>query len=205
MRLAEPTSTHKNSQHYRSIPPQKALGIAQCKTTRPTPSHQRACLRWSNGRNVNIEREMLALVFRCKHFHTYPHGRPFIVEKDYKALEMISLKNLTATPPRLQRMLLWLQGYDTRIKYKAGKDLLLADGLSYLLTPMEAPIIQLDVKVQHIQFSHQKAQQKQQATDVDAIPTPHKKVISIGCPERPLSAIKRLHSTPGANHKEHYT
>ena len=71
-------------------------------------------------RYANIEREMSAVVFGCEHFHTYRYGCPFVVESDRKSLEMISLKNLTATPPRLQWMLLQLQGYDTHIKYCAG-------------------------------------------------------------------------------------
>ena len=131
-------------------------------------------------RYANIEREMLAVVFWCERFHTYLYGRPFIVESDHKPLEMISFKNLTAAPPRLQRMLLRIQGYDTCIKHKAGKDMLLADGLSRLLTPTQAPTIQLDVKVEHIQFSQQKKQQVQEATDADALLTKLGRVIMAG-------------------------
>ena len=40
---------------------------------------------------------------------------------------MIHLKNLTAAPPRLQRMLLRIQGYDFTIKYKPGTEMPLAD------------------------------------------------------------------------------
>ena len=79
---------------------------------------------------------MLAIVFGCEHFHTYQYSHPFVVENDHKSLEIISLKNVTAAPPRLQRMLLFLQVYDTRIKYKSDNDTPLADGLSRLLTPM---------------------------------------------------------------------
>ena len=45
---------------------------------------------------------------------------------------MINLKNLTAAPPRLQRMLLRIQGYDFTIKYKPGTEMLLADPMSRL-------------------------------------------------------------------------
>ena len=45
---------------------------------------------------------------------------------------MIHLKNLTAAPPRLQRMLLRIQGYDFTIKYKPGTEMLLADPMSRL-------------------------------------------------------------------------
>ena len=45
---------------------------------------------------------------------------------------MIHLKNLTAAPPRLQRMLLRIQGYDFTVKYKPGTEMLLADPMSRL-------------------------------------------------------------------------
>ena len=45
---------------------------------------------------------------------------------------MISLKNLTAAPARLQRMLLRLQQYDMVITYRPGMEMLLADALSRL-------------------------------------------------------------------------
>ena len=82
-------------------------------------------------------------------FHTYLYGRTFIVETDHKPLEMISLKNLTAAPARLQRMLLHLQQYDLVITYWPGREMLLADALSCLpsRTNME---IKLDLQVNAI-------------------------------------------------------
>ena len=73
-------------------------------------------------RYTNIEGEMLAMVYGCERFHTYLYGRQFVVESDHKPLESIHLKNLTATPPSLQRMLLRLQPYDLTIKYRQGKE-----------------------------------------------------------------------------------
>ena len=43
------------------------------------------------------------------------------METDHKLLEMISLKNLTAAPARLQRMLLHLQQYDLVITYQPAE------------------------------------------------------------------------------------
>ena len=63
-------------------------------------------------RYANIEREMLAVVFGCERFHTFVYGKRFTVESDHKPLEMIHLKNLSAAPQRLQRMLLRIQPYD---------------------------------------------------------------------------------------------
>lgn len=46
---------------------------------------------------VNIEREMLAVVFGSEHFHIYLFCKQFVVEPEHKALEMIHLKkNLSA-------------------------------------------------------------------------------------------------------------
>ena len=81
---------------------------------------------------ANIKRELLAIVYGCEKFHTYLYGRTFIVETDHKPLEMISLKNLTAVPAQLQRILLHLQQYDLIITYRPGKEMLLADALSRL-------------------------------------------------------------------------
>ena len=81
---------------------------------------------------VNIERERLAVVFGYERFRTYINWCAFEVESDHKPLEIICLRNLTAAPPWLQRMLIRLQEYDMIIKYRPGKEMLLTDGLSRL-------------------------------------------------------------------------
>ena len=81
---------------------------------------------------ANIERELLAVVFGCERFHTFIYSKSITIESDHKPLQMINLKNLQAAPPRLQRMLIRIQGYDLVIKYKPGKELLLADPFSRL-------------------------------------------------------------------------
>ena len=73
---------------------------------------------------ANIERELLAIIYGCEKFHTYLYRRTFIVETDHKPLEMISLKNLTAAPACLERMLLHLQQYDLVITYWPGGEML---------------------------------------------------------------------------------
>ena len=86
---------------------------------------------------TNIERELLAIVYGCEKFHTYLYSRTFIVETDHKPLEMISLKNLTAAPAHLQRMLLCLKQYD------------LVMALSHLPSRMNTEI-KLDLRVDAI-------------------------------------------------------
>ena len=83
----------------------------------------RKALTETECRYANIERELLAVVYGCERFHTYICGSNFVVETDHKTLEIISFKNLTSAPPRLQRMLLRIQGYDMTIKYRPGRDM----------------------------------------------------------------------------------
>ena len=94
-------------------------------------------------------RELLAIVYGCEKFHTYLYGRTFIVETDHKPLKMISLKNLTAAPAHLQRMLLCLEQYDLVIIYWPGREMLLADALSHLPSRTNTEI-KLDLKVDTI-------------------------------------------------------
>ena len=98
---------------------------------------------------ANIEREFLAIVYGCEKFHTYLYSRTFTVEMDHKPLKMISLKNLTEAPVCLQRMLLHLQQYDLVIMYRPGREMLLVDALSCLLSRMNTKI-PLDLQVDAI-------------------------------------------------------
>ena len=109
----------------------KGLGACIIQDRQPIAFASKSLMD-TETRYANIERELLAIVYGCEKFHTYLYGRTFIVETDHKPLEMISLKNLTVAPARLQRMLLCLQQYDLIITYRPGKEMLLADALSHL-------------------------------------------------------------------------
>ena len=81
-------------------------------------------------RYAQIEKELLATVFAYERFDPYVYGCDiFHVETDHKPLEQIFVKELNAEPKRLQRMLLRLQRY-SRVMYKKGRDMYLADTLS---------------------------------------------------------------------------
>jgi hypothetical protein len=83
------------------------------------------------------------------------YGKHFTVESDHKPLEMIHLKNLSAAPQRLQRMLLRIQPYDLTITYRPGKEVLVADALSR--SPgRDKTEINFEVKIHLVQFSTQK-------------------------------------------------
>ena len=92
------------------------------------------------SRSAYIEREILAVVYGCERFHTYPYGRRFIAESNHKPLEAIQLKNLISATLRLQRMLLRWQPYEVTMKYRPGKQMLVADALSRPSSEEETPI-----------------------------------------------------------------
>ena len=119
-------------------------------------------------RYANIERELLAIVFACQCFSTYLLGRSFIAESDHKLLEMIAMKNLANTPPRLQRMLLELQRYNVTIKYRPGEQMQLADALSRC--PVRASQeIKLDLRVDYIAFTKPWIEKLKDSTQRDPI------------------------------------
>lgn len=67
------------------------------------------------------EREALAIVCACEHFHLYLYGLHFTGITDQKPLELI-FNNPRASPPaRLERWRLRLQQYTFTVQYKVGK------------------------------------------------------------------------------------
>lgn len=80
---------------------------------------------------AQIEKEMLAIVYGCTKFHDYIFGMPSVeLETDHKPLEMILKKPLHQAPPRLQKMIMMIQKYLITVKYRPGKELVVADTLS---------------------------------------------------------------------------
>ncbi|XP_014673091.1 PREDICTED: uncharacterized protein LOC106813467 [Priapulus caudatus] len=160
----------------------KGLGAALIQDNRPIMFASKS-LSDTEQRYANIERELLAAVFAVERFHTFLYGRHFKIESDHKPLEMISLKNLTSAPPRLQRMVMHLQGYDFTIRYRPGPDMLLADCLSRQPNQRKRTTIDLDVKVFHVQFSTSKIQQLREESNKDAILCALRDVIIAGWPD----------------------
>ena len=75
-------------------------------------------------------------MFACQHFDAYIFGREIVqVETDHKPLVSIVHKPLNKAPSRLQRILLKLQQYNLKIKYKEGKYMFVADTLSRAYLP----------------------------------------------------------------------
>ena len=119
----------------------------------------------------------------CEKFHSYVFGKKFIVESDHKPLEMIHLKDLTAAPPRLQRMLLRLQGYDMAIKYKPGTEICLADALSRL-NPLPSEGTVDRHKVCLVQFTDTRLDSLKQDTSADPELSGLRELIYSGWPDK---------------------
>ena len=134
-------------------------------------------------RYVCIERKMLAVCYGCTRFHIYIYGKHFIVETDHRPLTMIHLENLTAAPPRLQRMLLRLQQYDVKIKYVPGKDLTIPDALSRLPST-NTQHIKMDLSVHFVQFSTDRLIKLIAATHDDPILCALHDTINQGWPDK---------------------
>ena len=145
------TMTQGNQSQYRRMPPKEDLVRAFYRMASQLHTPARASQTLRPGTQTSKE-SSLAIVFACQRFNTYVLGRPFTVESDHKPLEMIHQKSLASAPPRLQRMLLQLQRYNVTIRYRPGKEMLLADALSRCPSRASGEI-KLDMRVDYIAFS----------------------------------------------------
>ena len=92
-----------------------------------------------------IEKELLALVWACKYFRPYLYGRKFILYTDHQPLTYaFGLKN---TNNRLVRWRLSLAEYVYEIKYRPGKQNVVADSLSRLVNEINLNTLSSDETV----------------------------------------------------------
>ena len=68
-------------------------------------------------RYVQIEKELLTVVFALDKFEQYTYGRPVTMESSHKPLEAIAKKPLRCAPKRLQGMFCKIQKFDINIVY----------------------------------------------------------------------------------------
>ncbi|XP_038046793.1 uncharacterized protein K02A2.6-like [Patiria miniata] len=122
---------------------QKGLGACLTQHGKPIAFASKS-LSPAQKNYSNIERETLALVFGIARFHNYLFGKEFVVYSDHKPLEMIWRKPLSSAPPRLQRLLIKVQGYNFTVHYKPGPTMILSDALSRLPNPKKNEDIHLD-------------------------------------------------------------
>lgn len=81
---------------------------------------------------MQIEKELLAIVFAAEKFELYIYGRHTVVHSDHRPVQSIFVSQTTA---RLQRMLVRLTELDLEIIYRPGKYIHVADALSCAYLP----------------------------------------------------------------------
>ena len=108
---------------------QKGLGACLLQDNKPVAFASKT-LTPTQSAYSNIERETLAIVNGVTKFHTYLFGKPFVIITDHKPLLMIHNKPLKSAPPRLQRLLVKIQGHDFQLVYRPGKQMIIADVLT---------------------------------------------------------------------------
>ena len=168
---------------------QSGLGAAILQQGQPVAYASRA-LTPTEERYAQIEKELLAIVFACERFEPYIFGREEVnVETDHKPLEVIVLKPLNAAPKRLQRMLLRLQKYDLRVKYKKGTTMHVADTLSRAHLPevnaclFEEALEKIDHR-EMLPVSEESWQHIYQASHSDPVMAELRDVIQSGWPNK---------------------
>lgn len=168
---------------------QKGLGVALVQDGKPVAFGSKT-LTSCQSRYSNIEREMLAIVYGVQRYHTYLYGKFFVVITDHKPLVTICQKPLHSAPPRLQRMLLKVQGYSFDVIYRPGSQMILADTLSRLPNPENNTDIDLDEQVDAtdvttamINFSEQKQTKLREETIKDPTLCAVRDLVYNGWPE----------------------
>ena len=68
-------------------------------------------------RYSQTEKEALAIVWGCEHFHLYLFGSDFTLISDHKPLEIIFNNGKSRPPARIERWRLRLQPYDFTVTY----------------------------------------------------------------------------------------
>ncbi|KAK2716625.1 hypothetical protein QYM36_006937 [Artemia franciscana] len=153
---------------------QHGLG-AQLSRDGATVAFASRSLSETEQRCSQMEKEMLAITFACKRFHQYLFGRTICVTTDHKPLESIFGKSIQRTPPRLQRMMLAIQPYDIKLRYKPGKTIPVADTLSRL--HLADTDIESQVDIEILRENAQEAQSKhynQHARNMEPLKTGQK-------------------------------
>lgn len=148
---------------------------------------------------AQIEKELLAIVVGMEKFYQFVFGRRVTVETDHQPLINIFKRPLSKCPARLQRMLLQLQKYDINLKYKPGKELIIADTLSRAYIDDDSKFELCNnvteyvcMIVSEINISQKKWLQFQDETDKDKELQLLKKVIQEGWPNNNKSISEPL-------------
>ena len=166
----------------------KGLGAVLFQDEKPLAYGSRA-LTPAQQHYAQIEKETLAIVYEAQKFHQFIYGRPTVVESDHKPLQYILNRPSHQAPLRLQKMMLTLQRYELKVKYRPGVELSVADALSRSYLPETAETLIPDLEVNevhlttHLPISPEKYVEMQQATAPDPVMQALTPIIQQGWPK----------------------
>ena len=167
----------------------KGLGAVVLQEDKPIAYASRA-LTSAQEKYAQIEKETLAIVYGAQKFHQYLYGKQVMVQSDHKPLEVILNKPLHQAPLRLQKMMLSLQRYDLKVKFKPGAEMNLADALSRAFLPETKETLVPDLEVNevnltaHLPISPERYLELQKATANDSVMQVLQDVVLEGWPDK---------------------
>ena len=82
---------------------------------------------------------------------------------------MIQQKPFTSAPPRLKRMIIKLQWYQTKIEYIPWQEMIQADTLSRLPSTENTDTIDLDIRVDLVRFRSERPNEIRKKTKADPV------------------------------------
>ena len=128
-----------------------------------------------------IEKEALAATWAVERFSQFLLGMDFVIETDHKPLiPLLSTKDITSMPPRIQRFRLRLMRFNPEVVHVPGKNQITADALSRAPvgrpTPADIHFVGATAEmgrqaIQALPASSQKLQAVRQAQKADSVLT----------------------------------
>ena len=141
-------------------------------------------------------------------FHQYTYGREVTVDCDHLPIESIGKKPLSNCPLRLQRMLLRLQKYDFKVKYKPRSEMHVPDMLSraYIHEDVdkeleEALQCHVYLVVSNLPYSDEKLEQIRNASKNDSSMSLASKLIKEGWPDHRRNVPEKARSFLNHRHE----
>jgi hypothetical protein len=120
------------------------LGAVLLQEDQPVAYASRA-LTDAESRYSVCEKELLAICYAVERFEYYIYGRHTIVHSDHRPLQAIFQKPISASTPRLQRMLIRIARFDLEVRYKAGKTQYVSDALSRAYLPYNPTVRDIEM------------------------------------------------------------
>ena len=170
----------------------KGLGATLIQKQQPVAFASKS-LTPAESNYSNIERECLAIVHGIQRFHHYLYGRSFTIISDHKPLQVILHKPLHSAPPRIQRMMTKIQGYDFKITYVPGPKLIISDTLpnpnSGVHVSIDEHVDEItideceDISIYLLNFSPAKQAEIRHLTSTDPVMKTLSEIIHGGWPE----------------------